>query len=29
MHNFEENFDVLDTMYNIKDLENGLFLNLK
>ncbi len=28
-HNLEETFDILDTIYSIKDLENGVFNNLK
>lgn len=28
-HNFEETFDVLDTVYNIQDLEDGILQNLK
>jgi len=27
-HNLEETFDVLDTIYNIKDLENGILNNI-
>ena len=28
-NNLEETFDVLDTVYNIQDLENGILQNLK
>ena len=28
-NNLEETFDVLDTLYNIQDLENNILLNLK
>ena len=28
-NNLEETFDVLDTVYNIKDLEDGILQNLK
>ena len=28
-HNLEETFDVLDTVYNIQDLENGIFISLE
>ena len=28
-HNLEETFDVLDTVYNIQDLENGVIKHLK
>ena len=28
-YNLEETFDVLDTVYNIKDLEDGILQNLK
>ena len=28
-HNLEETFDVLDTMYNIHDLENGILKNFR
>ncbi len=27
-HNLEETFDVLDTLYNIKDLEDGVIEKL-
>lgn len=27
-HNLEETFDVLDTLYNIKDLEDGIIEKL-
>lgn len=28
-NNLEETFDVLDTVYNIQDLEEGILQNLK
>lgn len=27
-HNLEETFNVLDSLYNITDMENGIFLEL-
>lgn len=28
-HNLEETFDVLDTVYNLNDLENNFFTNME